>query len=393
MLINRFIPFLKQHNVLYSFQYGFRQGSSTATATVELLDDIIKGIDEKQIVGALFLDLRKAFDTLNHAILLDKLEAYGIRGIANEIVRSYLQDRKQFVTIGDSQSSLKSSGVGVPQGSNIGPLLFLLYVNDLNRLQLKGTPRLFADDTALFYPHLDADAIVEHMTEDLSILSQYFSSNLLSLNVMKTKYMMFHSSRKIFQQRNQVLLNSSCIEQVSSFKYLGLMLDSTLSWANHIKNVEKKVSSLCGIMRRVSHFVSRRILLNFYFAHIHSRLSYLIIAWGRASKSSLKKLQTLQNRCLKTIFSKPFLFPTLQLYSDVSHNILPIHSLCKIQTLIFVHDTLHNNLFHHNIQLPSISHGYRTRRTHNLLQNRAQCLVKKEFQSLVLICTINYRIT
>lgn len=371
LLVNRIVPFLKQHNVLYNFQYGFRQGSSTATAAAELLDDIIKGIDAKQFVGALFLDLRKAFDTLDHSILLRKLEAYGIRGIAHDILRSYLQDRKQFVSIGDSQSSLKFIKVGVPQGSNIGPLLFLLYVNDLSRLQLKGIPRLFADDTALFYPHFDVETIVRDMNEDLTTLLQYFSSNLLSLNVAKTKYMIFHSSRKVVQQHSQVLINGCSIENVRAFKYLGLILDSTLSWADHIKHVEKKVASLCGILRRVSYFVSRSILLKFYFAHIHSCLSYLILAWGRASKSSLRKLQTLQNRCLKTIFNKPFLFPTSQLYSDNSHNILPIQSLCNLQTVIFVHDTLHSNNFHHNIHMASHSHVYHTRRANNLRLSRA----------------------
>lgn len=371
LLINRIIPFLNQHNVFYNFQYGFRQGSSTATATVELLDDIIKGIDTKQVVGALFLDLRKAFDTLDHNILLRKLEAYGIRGVANEILSSYLKDRKQFVAVGDSQSSLKPVKVGVPQGSNIGPILFLLYINDLSELRLKGTPRLFADDTALFYPNLDVDSIVEDINEDLRLLSKYFSSNLLSLNISKTKYMIFHSPRKNIQQHSQVWLDSYCVEKVTSFKYLGLILDSTLSWADHIKHVEKKVSSFCGVLRRVSYFVSRSILLKFYFAHIHSCLSYLVLTWGRASKSSLMKLQTLQNRCLKTIFNKPFLFPTLQLYSDVLHNILPIHSMCKLQTVIFVHDTLHNNKFHYNIHIPSVSHNYSTRRANNLYRSRA----------------------
>lgn len=371
LLLNRITTFLNQHNVLYDYQYGFRQGSSTATATVELLDDIIKAIDSKELVGALFLDLRKAFDTLDHSVLLRKLNGYGIRGIANQIIGSYLQDRMQFVAIGDVKSSLQPIRVGVPQGSNIGPLLFLLYVNDLSRLQLKGIPRLFADDTALFYPHVDANTIVNFMTQDLVTLSKYFSSNLLSLNVSKTKYMIFHSVRKKVDQHRQVLLNSSPIEEVKSFKYLGLILDSTLSWVDHIKHIERKVTSLCGILRRVSYFVSRNILLKFYFAHIHSSFSYLTLTWGRASKSSLRSLQILQNRCLKTIFNKPFLYPSLQLYSDNFHNILPIQSLCNLQTVIFVHDTLHNNCFHHTINMPSAPHNYPTRQATNLRQIRA----------------------
>lgn len=371
LLLNRIIPFLDKHKILYSLQYGFRQGSSTSTAIAELLDDVINGIDSKQAVGALFLDLRKAFDTLNHSILLEKIERYGIRGIANSIIRSYLSERKQFVSVGMSKSQMKSTRIGVPQGSNIGPLLFLLYVNDLCRLQLKGVPRLFADDTALFYPQSNIESIVRNMNSDLEILSRYFAANLLSLNVSKTKYMVFHSPKKPIPPHDNVMLNSCIIEEVKSFKYLGLILDSTLSWSDHINYIERKVSSLCGIIRKVSYFVSRNILLKFYFAHVHSCLNYLIIAWGRACKSSLKKLQTLQNRCLKIIFKKPVLFPTLQLYSDNAHNILPINGLCDLQTIIFVNDTLYNNNFHHSIQLPSTDHGYPTRNANNLRVSRA----------------------
>lgn len=371
LLINRLVPFLNQHNILYKLQYGFRQGSSTETAVSELLDDVIKGIDSKKLVGALFLDLRKAFDTLDHTILLKKLDAYGIRGIANEIICSYLTNRKQYVSIDDSVSSFMPITVGVPQGSNIGPLLFLLYINDLGNIQLKGVPRLFADDTALFYPRCDIETVVADINEDLRILSKYLASNLLSLNLLKTKYMVFRSPRKLVQNNIAVTLNSCVIEKVDSFKYLGLYLDETLCWSEHIRHVEKKVTSLCSILRKVSSFLPRNILLKFYFAHIHSAFNYLIIAWGRACKSHLKKLQTLQNRCLKTVFGKPFLFPSLQLYSDSTHSILPINGLCELQTALFVYDTLHRDNFHHNVQMPSISHRYSTRRPNNLHQSRA----------------------
>lgn len=141
----------------------------------------------------------------------------------------------------------------------------------------------------------------------------------------------------------------------------------------------------------MSSFVSRNILLKFYFAHIHSCLNYLIIAWGRACKSSLKKLQTLQNRCLKIIFKKPVLFPTLELYSNNSHNILPINGLCDLQTIIYVHDTLHSENFHHSIQLPSSAHTYSTRnasslrvlRAHTIFgQNRISIIGPKKYNAL-----------
>lgn len=196
LLVNRILVFFNRHDVLYKFQYGFRQGCNTLIAITELVDNIINEIESKNIVGALFLDLKKAFDTLDHKILLQKLDLYGIRGVANNIIQSYLENRKQFVFVNGVSSSHKTIDIGVPQGSNIGPLLFLAYINDLGNIPLHGVPRLFADDTALFYPGICSESIMRKMKEDLYSLLAYFNTNLLSLNLSKTKLMFFHSPRK-----------------------------------------------------------------------------------------------------------------------------------------------------------------------------------------------------
>lgn len=150
----------------------------------------------KKTVGALFLDLKKAFDTLNHNILLGKLERYGVRGVALNLIKSYLSNRQQYVSIGDYSSNLREISIGVPQGSNIGPLLFLIYINDLGNIALNGTPRLFADDTAIFYPCVNPNLMINQINEDLLLLKYYFANNLLTLNLSKTKFMVFRSARK-----------------------------------------------------------------------------------------------------------------------------------------------------------------------------------------------------
>lgn len=366
LLVNRLVKFLTKHEILYKFQYGFRQGSSTQTAILELVDDIIKEVDSKKSVGALFLDLKKAFDTLDHRILLKKLEMYGIRGVAHDIIKSYLSNRKQYVAINGERSSYQSIGVGVPQGSNIGPLLFLLYINDLGKLQLNGTPRLFADDTALFYPNKNVNIIINSIEADLGVLKNFFDANLLSLNISKTKYMIFHSIRKVITDHVHPRLGHQVVEEVNCFKYLGIKLDPTLSWIHQINHVEKKLAPLCGMLWRVSTFVPRHVLLKFYFAYIHSQLNYLVSVWGYASSSSLNKIRTLQNRCLKTIFKKPLLYSTLQLYSDSSHNILPLNYLRDYQTLLFVHNLQNNPNMHHNITLSSAPHSHLTRQNDHL---------------------------
>ena len=371
MLITRLLEFFARNNVRYDLQYGFRRGSSTSTAITELVDDLIGELEKKQVVGALFLDLKKAFDTLDHDILLSKLESYGIRGIANEIISSYLSNRQQFVQIENDKSTLLNIETGVPQGSNIGPLLFLIYVNDIYRLHLHGVPRLFADDTALFYPRNSPRIIVSHIEQDLVVLMNYFNTNLLSLNISKTKYMIFHSPRKKIEAHPDPRLEQIYIEKVEQFKYLGVHFDSVLSWDYHIKQLVRKTSVLCGFMKRVRSFVTNNALLKFYYACIHSQFQYLTIVWGHACKSKLSRLQVLQNRCLKIVFNLPHFYPTRNLYSNGTHYILPIRGLCEIQTLILVHNVLFNETAHHNLDLPVGNRLHNTRQANNLQRARA----------------------
>lgn len=256
--------------------------------------------------------------------------------------------------------------IGVPQGSNLGPLLFLLYINDLGNIPLKGTARLFADDTALFYPGFNVNSVINDIESDLLVLTRYFNENLLSLNVQKTKYMIFHSCRNPLPVHLSPYINAEAIECVDKFKYLGIYLDPILSWSPHIKHIEHQLSCLCGVMWRVRKFMPKHALLKFYYAYIHSRLNYLVSIWGQACVSYLQKIQRLQNRCLKIVFNKPLLFPTLQLYADTTHNVLPVKSLCVLQVLLFVHDVLYNRNIHHNLQLSTATHTYNLRNSNNL---------------------------
>ena len=148
--------------------------------------------------------------------------------------------------------------------------------------------------------------------------------------------MLFHSPRKKTIPRNHPRLNNIVIELVSEFKYLGIVLDPILSWDRHIVSLEKKVSVLCGSIRKVKSFVSKAALLKYYYACIHSLLQYLNIVWGNACKSKLRRLQVLQNRCLKHIFKLPCLYPTVNLYNNTNHRILPIRGMCHLQTCYII---------------------------------------------------------
>ena len=242
----------------------------------------------------------------------------------------------------------------------------------------KGTPRLFADDTALFYPDNNVASLIGNIESDLIVLSQYFNQNLLSLNIPKTKYMIFHSNRAVIQLHRNPKYSGQEIEKAENFKYLGILLDNSLSWLPQIKSVERKVACLCGVMWRVNKFLPRHVLLKFYYAYIHSHLNYLVSIWGRACKTFLAKIETLQNRCLKIIFNKPLLYATKELYANRSHNILPVDCLCDLQTLLFVHDILHNRNTHHNLELSTASHLRVTRQCSNLKRVRASTNLGKK---------------
>lgn len=222
-----------------------------------------------------------------------------------------------------------------------------------------------------FYPSNNANSVVSDIEHDLKLLVDYFSNNLLSLNFAKTKYLIFHAARKRVEPHADPKFEQLIIEKVNEFKYLGVVFDSTFTWNSHINYVEHKASVLCGAMRKVSNFVSRKALLNFYYACVHSLFQYVVVAWGNACKSRLRKLQVIQNRCLKIIYGLPHLFPTINLYSDRSHNILPIRGLLELQICTLIHDIKFNNNKHHNLNLPVSNSTRSTRQANHLMRIRA----------------------
>lgn len=358
LLVKRMTCFFNQHDVLYSHQYGFRTGSSTLTAMCELTDDIYKALDSRNIMGVLFLDLKKAFDTIDYEVLLQKLDSYGVRGTANDLIRSYLTGRTQCVVINDATSTRCPLTVGVPQGSNLGPLLFLIYVNDLARLKLHGKPRLFADDTSLSYQAPNPESAVQQMKEDMLVLQDYFNENLLSLNLTKTKYVLFHSSRVQPSPHEELIVNGIVLEKVPTFRYLGLTIDATLSWGEHINKLQRDLSSVCGILWKAAKFLPPKQLCTMYHAFIQSKLQYMVSIWGAASKSRLKILQRVQNRCLKIVYRKPRLYSTVCLYTEASPSVLPIPALRELQCLTQMHKLQVDPFAHHNQSFTTVTHGY-----------------------------------
>ena len=239
--------FLSKFDILYNGQYGFRSNHSTDMAVIDLVHEITKGFENNCISLGVFLDLSKAFDTINHNILLQKLNYYGIRCTTLNWFCSYLTNRNQYTKIDCCSSSLNNITCGVPQGSLLGPLLFSLYINDICHASTVLSFILFADDTNIIYSSgiRHVGTIINVLNVELDKVSIWLQANRLSLNLKKCTFMAFSKSKKKLNLRNcQVKINNEPIQRVTNTKFLGVYIDECLSWNIHIKELENKLSKI-----------------------------------------------------------------------------------------------------------------------------------------------------
>jgi len=279
------VKYLEKYNILYKHQYGFRKKHSTIHPIMHLLNYIAESNNKptKDITLGLFLDLSKAFDTISHNILLRKLDHYGIRGICNNWFQSYLSNRKQYTVINSKSSSFRLITCGVPQGSILGPILFLIYINDIENVTSLNLLS-FADDTTVYSSNPDINKLTEYMNIELYKLSDWFFANKLSLNVGKTKYAIFTpSGKQIHAQNKTIKLNNVTISREKSIKFLGLHLDEHLTWKMHITKLKSKLSSALFVLNKIKNILSCKALKTVYYALFHSHLMYGIQAWGSAT--------------------------------------------------------------------------------------------------------------
>ncbi len=238
--------------ILNNNQYGFRNNHSTYMALQDMYNKISQAVDDREFAIGIFVDLSKAFDTINHEILFRKLEHYGVRGIALQWFMDYLSNRKQYVYFNNVSSSLKNITCGVPQGSVLGPLLFIIYINDIVNCSNLLYFILFADDTNIFYSCKSHNDLMKIVNEELLKLSEWFRANKLSLNVKKTNYIIFgNRSKACFDLNFHITIDNICLERVINTKFLGVFVDEDLNWKYHISQISLKISRNIGVLNKI----------------------------------------------------------------------------------------------------------------------------------------------
>lgn len=319
ILKTRINSFVNKFKLISTNQYGFREKKSTSDAIACLTQKIYLSVDQSKPSLGIFLDLAKAFDTVSHSMLIETLEIMGIRNLPLQLIQNYLTDRKQCVSIGNEKSVFRSITYGVPQGTILGPLLFILYINNLFQIDTCAQIISYADDTVVYYEDKTWNDLKTKVESDFVGIKKWLDYKLLSINFDKTFFISFTSYSPHLPNFN--ILNISVnmkkfdILQTDSIKYLGIYIDQHLRWDDHVNKLLQKLRGIIPLFRSLQGICSNEQLLIIYKALVESHLRYGILGWGGVLDKNLCKLEIIQKRILKIIFQKNVTYPSENLFS------------------------------------------------------------------------------
>ena len=327
--------FLK-NNYIMKTQYGFRVGHSTTLAVADVYDDLVLHKDNGNVSCSIFLDLKKAFDTVDHCILLKKLYCYGVRGIAFDLICDYLHERVQFTRINNYNSNLQSVCCGVPQGSTLGPFLFIIYINDLANITSFKTC-LFADDTNFTVSSKNINELQVIAQKELSLVNKWIKSNKLTINLSKSEYILV--SNKNTNTSDFILtIDDNILQKKRNVKYLGVYLDNNLTWKPHIEYLCTKLSAASYLLIKLRHYVDLKTLIAVYNSIVYSYIQYSIINWGRAYSTALQPLHILHKKILRIMNFSDFTAPSTPLFFKC--NTLKIPDIYTLEVAKLIHNFL-----------------------------------------------------
>ena len=337
VVANYIVDFLESNNILYEHQYGFRKGHSTNHAVITLVERVAKALDTGKIVVGVYLDIRKAFDAIDHPILLRKLYSLGIRGNLYTWIKGYLTNRSQFVMYNNSKSKTKFITHGVPQGSILGPLFFIVFMNDFSRAPNILFSILFADDTTIIIEGQNYNNLILTLNTELNKLDVWLQANKLTLNTDKTHYMVFHRAR-IKSKTGKISIRNNAIDEVKSTEVLGVIIDDKLKWTEHIQYIKNKISKSIGILIKIRPYLDKVTLRNLYFTFVYPYLIYCVEVWGNACGTHLDPIIKIKKKCVRVITFSHYLEPTESLFKDLKILAFKKFVIQRILLLMFKHN-------------------------------------------------------
>ena len=297
------LTYLNENNILNPSQYGFRSGHSTLHALITASENVYRALDQKHCTLGIFLDFSKAFDTVNHDILLSKLKHYGINDTMHKLFSSYLSNRFQYVSYGNTNSTLLPVITGVPQGSVLGPLLFIIFINDLSNISDAAKFILFADDANMFLSHYDRKIMYKQANDILFKIYEYCVSNRIILNLDKCCYIEFGNYNRNDELHIGIL--NKKLENVKHCKFLGVHINEHMNWKDHMVYVKSQLSKATGTINTIKDYVPEKILRSLYFSLIQPYLIYCLPIWGSNHNcTEFNDIFVIQKRAIRIITNR-----------------------------------------------------------------------------------------
>ena len=327
------LRYFNTNSLFNKVQFGFQSGLSTQDAILYLTEKLYSNFTKKLSSLAIYIDFSKCFDTLNRNILLKKLAAYGIRGLPLALFSSYLEERYQSVCVNGVLSNFKLIDTGVPQGSVLGPILYLIYVNELPHISDLFSTCLFADDTTLIFENNNKNDLITSCNTGIKIFYMWCCANRLSVNISKTKVMLY--SNTLFPSDiSEIYINNTIIEYASNVRFLGLIIDDKLKFKNHIDLIAEKISKNAGVLYKLSQIVPHQTLISVYRSFVECYLNYCTIIFGNAYQCHIRRLETSQKKCIRIIANQPPLSHTEPLFSELK--LLKVSDIYKYSLAVYM---------------------------------------------------------
>jgi hypothetical protein len=360
IVAEKLIAHLTTNDLIYVHQYGFLPNRSTEHCLLQILTYVAQALNDGDYCIGVFLDLKKAFDVCSHEILLKKLEKMGVRGISLNWFKNYLAGRSQYVDINGIKSEALNIEISVIQGSILGPILFLCYINDFYTASTLFSV-LFADDTTALSKGKKLNELTAYVNGELNKIANWFRANKMAVNTSKTKFIVFRTRGKRIEPRDcklvfnnneigrpedpNLIFNISRIYnegEEKSFKILGVLFDEYLSFEDHVSHLCNKISKSLFCINRIKNFINQKSLKMLYYSMVHSHIVYCINVYGCANVTTLNKLKIKQKEAIRIISNAGYRDHTNPLFK--LHKILPLDQLIKFSNVKFMHSYSHGKL-------------------------------------------------